>query len=201
MDCYLSKPIKGEELIEMVERLAEKGNGNRDRGVEGIKDCGLGIRCEEPAAAGSISVSNPKSLIPNPSSSDPQSPVPAFNLDEAVKTCYGEYGLFQEVAGCLFGDADSLLERMHVALGNGAAGELANTAHRLKGTVSYLGAAPALAATRHVEEIGHSGDLTAAPAAIDNLAAELDRLKDALRSSSAAEELIEIVEWLADGDK
>ena len=46
--------------------------------------------------------------------------------------------------------------------------------HRLKGTVAYLGAAPALEATRRVEDIGRSGDLSAAPAALEKLAMELD---------------------------
>ena len=73
-----------------------------------------------------------------------------------------------------------LLEQMRAALGNGDGTELANTAHRLKGTVAYLGAAPALEATRCVEDIGRSGDLSAAPAAIEKLAMELGRLKDAL---------------------
>ena len=92
----------------------------------------------------------------------------------------GKDDLFQEMAGCLFCEADPLLEQMRAALGNGDGIELANTAHRLKGTVAYLGAAPALEATQCVEAIGRSGDLSAAPAALEKLAIELDRLKDAI---------------------
>jgi hypothetical protein len=38
-----------------------------------------------------------------------------------------------------------------------------------------------LAATRSVEDLGRSGDLSAASAALERLALELDRLKEALR--------------------
>ena len=41
MDCYLSKPIKGEEMIELVERLAGRGDG--------IADCGIRLWTEPPA--------------------------------------------------------------------------------------------------------------------------------------------------------
>ena len=105
-----------------------------------------------------------------------------FVLDEAVSKCYGKYDLFQEMAGCLFCEADPLLEQMRAAHDSGDARELANTAHRLKGTVAYLGSMPAMEATKCVEAIIRSGDLTAAPAAIDRLATELNRLKDALRN-------------------
>jgi len=34
MDAYVGKPIKREELIEVIERLGEKGKGIRDWGLE-----------------------------------------------------------------------------------------------------------------------------------------------------------------------
>ncbi len=160
MDCYLSKPIKREELIAMVERVAEKGfessNGESEESAQ-------------PATPDS------ESLIPHPPSL-----LPVFDLDEAVSRCYGKYALFQEMAGCLLCEADSLLEQMRAAVGNGAATELANAAHRLKGTVAYLAAPPAFDATQCVEGIGRSGDLSEAPPAIEKLALELGRLMEAL---------------------
>jgi signal transduction histidine kinase/DNA-binding NarL/FixJ family response regulator/HPt (histidine-containing phosphotransfer) domain-containing protein len=161
MDGYLSKPVDAQEMIGLVERLA-------------TKDLGLG---SSDIAAECKNLS-PMTQDPN---RKPQDLSPVFNLDAAVGTCFGQYELFQEMAGCLFGDADSLLEQMRAALASGNAAELANTAHRLKGTVAYLGALPALEATQCVEAIGRSGDLSAAPAALEKLAMELDRLKEALR--------------------
>jgi PAS domain S-box-containing protein len=136
MDGYLSKPVRGEELIELVERLAVNG--------------------EASEAA-------------------------IFDLDEAVTKCFRRYELFQEMVGFLYCETDSLLKGMHAAIDNGDGTGLANAAHRLKGTVAYLAAEPALAATRSVEDLGRSGDLSAASAALEKLALELDRLKEALR--------------------
>ncbi|MGO8744941.1 MAG: response regulator [Thermoguttaceae bacterium] len=161
MDSYLSKPIKRDELIELVERLA------------GTKDNNLPSEDPRPKTQ----VASPKTQVQRPK---PQAPIPVFDLTDAISKCYGEYALFQDVADCLFCEAGALVEQMRAAIREGDAAELAKTAHRLKGTVSYLGAAPALEATQHAESIGRSGDLSAASAVLEKLAIELDRLKAAI---------------------
>jgi CheY-like chemotaxis protein/HPt (histidine-containing phosphotransfer) domain-containing protein len=161
MDSYLSKPIKRDELIELVERLA------------GTKDNNLPSEDPRPKTQ----VASPKTQVQRPK---PQDPIPVFDLTDAISKCYGEYALFQDVADCLFCEAGALVEQMRAAIREGDAAELAKTAHRLKGTVSYLGAAPALEATQHAESIGRSGDLSAASAVLEKLAIELDRLKAAI---------------------
>ncbi len=156
MDSYLSKPIKCEELIEVVERLASNGGAQAARLSRG------GFETQD-AAAGTAAGG-----------------VPVFNLDEAVSKCYGKYELFQDMVECLFCESAPLLEQMRVAIGDGTGTELANIAHRLKGTVAYVGAEPALGAVQCLEDLGRSGELSAAPAALEILALELERLKDAL---------------------
>ena len=168
MDCYLCKPIKGEEMLEVVERMVGV--------VSPSFQSHTANPCDDPRTPGCNPGAFPaESRIPNPSPA-----TPAFDLDEAVAKCFGDYDLFQEMAGFLLCEADPLLEQMRAALDRGNATELANAAHRLKGTIAYLGASPAWAAIGHTEEIGRSGDLSAAPAAIEKLAIELRRLKDAL---------------------
>jgi CheY-like chemotaxis protein len=169
MDGYLSKPIKGEELIELVERLA--GNG---------ETCPGGVVESSLVAPQQALVAQPET--PDAAAQSTASEAAVFNLHEAIGKCFGELSMFQEMAECLFCEAGELVEQMRTALGNFDAAELAKAAHRLKGTVAYLGAAPATAATQRAEDIGRSGDLSAAPAALDKLAKELDRLKDALAS-------------------
>ena len=97
-----------------------------------------------------------------------------------MSKCFGNYEWFQEMAECLFSEADASVGAMRAALESGNATELASVAHRLKGTVVYLGAVPALEATKCVEGMGRCGDLTAAPAAVEKMVMELSRLKKAL---------------------
>jgi CheY-like chemotaxis protein/HPt (histidine-containing phosphotransfer) domain-containing protein len=178
MDAYLSKPIKGEEMIELVERLAGEGLAVGDR-VEtkelGIRDWGLE---EDKQAPTSIS----QSLIPSSQSPipDPQSLIPVFDLDKAVSKCFGKYELFRAMVGCLFDEAGPLLDRMRTALATDDASELANAAHRLKGTVIYLSAPSVVDATKHVEQMGLSGDLSTATEAIDELERQLVMLQATL---------------------
>ena len=125
-DSYLSKPIKSEELIGLVERLAGNGEAHAS-----------GIDASPPNEA-EQSVGGPQGMH-DAAAQTAASKAAVFNLDEAVSKCFGEYDLFQEMAGCLFCEADSLLEQMRGAFVTARAIELANTAHRLKGTVVYLG--------------------------------------------------------------
>jgi HPt (histidine-containing phosphotransfer) domain-containing protein len=108
-------------------------------------------------------------------------PSGVFDLDAAVSRCYGNYDMFQEMTRHLCGEADPLLDQMRAAHAAGNARKLADTAHRLLGTVLYLAAAPALEAAKCVEAMGRAGELSAASAAVERLAGEVARLKDALR--------------------
>jgi HPt (histidine-containing phosphotransfer) domain-containing protein len=75
-----------------------------------------------------------------------------------------------------------LLEQMRTALSNKDAAEMGNAAHRLKGTVAFLGASPATDATKRVEQMGMLNDLKDAAEAIDQLQRQLQLLKEAVAS-------------------
>jgi hypothetical protein len=53
-------------------------------------------------------------------------------------------------------------------------------AHQLKGTVVFLGAQPAAAAVRQIEQTARSGDVTTTAAAIRELEHQVELLNDAL---------------------
>ncbi|MGA2799181.1 MAG: ATP-binding protein, partial [Thermoguttaceae bacterium] len=164
MDAYVSKPMSANDLINIVERLGAKAPESRT----------CQVREERSSAPGD-------DLNPI----EPRQPAPAsaanvFNLDEAVGRCFRKYELFQDMVGCLFDESDSLLEQMRTALKSQNAEELGFAAHRLKGTVVFLGASPAADATRRVEQIGLLGELGDAAEAIDQLQTQLQLLKDAL---------------------
>lgn len=103
-----------------------------------------------------------------------------FDLDAALNMCFGRSELLQDMVGYLFDEADSLLEQDRSALAAGDAEEAGRAAHRLKGSVAYLGAPPALDAIRRVELVAKSGELAAAPAAVEELHDQVERLKQAL---------------------
>jgi signal transduction histidine kinase/DNA-binding response OmpR family regulator len=169
MDAYLSKPIRGEKLIEMVEGLAAAQDG-----------------VAQPPSAGRAGGIASTRLQAQPGAAVLQPAV--FNLDEALESCAGVYPLFQDMAGYLVDEAGPLVERVQAALGRGDATDLANAAHRLKSTAIYLGAQPAVEATRRVEEIGKSGDLSRAAEAVEDLATRIGQLKLALVAHLKAEE-------------
>ena len=73
-----------------------------------------------------------------------------------------------------------MLEQMRTALAKGNAAELGGTAHRLKGTVGYLGAASAWDAVRRVEQRGRCDEMAGAAEAIQQLEEQLAILKQAL---------------------
>lgn len=167
MDAYLSKPIKAQELIEIVERLAREPRDQSSRRVEVLA---------EPSVT----------RLDAKQDDIPPAPVDAFNLDAAVRTCFDQYSMFQDMVSCLFDQADPLLDRMRIAAAQRQSEELADAAHQLTGTVVYLAAPRAADAARRVERIGQSGELSGATQAIDELERQLVSLKLAVANHRAS---------------
>ena len=74
----------------------------------------------------------------------------------------GERELFRQMVRFFFSDGLKLLPEIRAAAGAGDATTIERKAHRLKGTVLYLGAKAATAAVADVEILGRSGDLIGA---------------------------------------
>ncbi len=158
MDDYVSKPIKRNKLIEIVEGVAVwSGPTGADAGPDAENrppEKGNGL--PEKAAG------------------------PIYDLKEALRFC-GEYEMFQDMAGYLVRDGRPFLEEMRTALAGRNAGEMAKAAHRLKGIVGYLGAARTTRAVSRVEKIGRARDLTGADEALAQLDEELAKLELAIQ--------------------
>jgi HPt (histidine-containing phosphotransfer) domain-containing protein len=115
---------------------------------------------------------------PSPQS-EPPLPSP-FNLDDAMARLGGEKGIFREMVGFFFSDGMKLLAEIKAAASAGDAMVIEKKAHRLKGTVLYLGAEAAQEAVARVEVLARSGDLTDAASAIASMEAEITRLAEAV---------------------
>jgi PAS domain S-box-containing protein len=152
MDAYVSKPIDGDELISMVERVA---------GTETT-----GTRPAEPP--------------PTPPEPAHEPEKTTFDRDEAVRLCFGRYSLFQEMVALFLDEVDDLLVRLHAAGEPPDLDTLAQVSHRLKNTVVYLGAPAATAALERLDAARRSDDLPTIPTAVEQLARELERVKGAV---------------------
>jgi HPt (histidine-containing phosphotransfer) domain-containing protein len=86
------------------------------------------------------------------------------------------------MAGFFFSDGLKLSREIQAAAGTGDTAAIKNKAHRLKGTVIYLGAEAAIAAVARVEALACCGDLTELAPAIRSMETELARLAEGLRA-------------------
>lgn len=94
--------------------------------------------------------------------------------------------LLREVVSQAETDVPVLLAQAQEALSHGDLDGARKAAHTLKGTLAYLGAAPALAEARALEEAARAGDLAGAAPRLVALRGEIARLFPALRQAAAA---------------
>ena len=113
MDGYLSKPIDAHETIALVESLA---------------------------VGAAVANADADSATSNPTG--PMSPPSAvvFDPELALKRCLDKPDFLQEMIGFFFKDADNFLPQMRAALEKGDLAEVGRLGHRLKGTVTHVGA-------------------------------------------------------------
>ena len=154
MDAYVSKPVKGEELIELIETLADRSPSVTANGVSSAP--------VHPQAT-----SSPAASI--------------FDPDLALKRCLNKRDLLQQMIAFFFKDADDSLPSMRTALQAGDLMEVGRLGHRLKGSIAHIGAEAASQAALHVERfLLHAGDKTDAGVAVRALERECEVLKAAL---------------------
>jgi CheY-like chemotaxis protein/HPt (histidine-containing phosphotransfer) domain-containing protein len=156
MDGYLSKPIDADELIALVESLADASEPSP------ILD---------PARAADSAGGN---RYPRTSADD------GFNLAEALASVAGQEDLLRRMVDYFFEEADAKLAEMQAGLQQGDGVPIARAAHRLKGTAVYLGAKPLMAALDRLETLARANDLAGAAEALEQLQRERVRLERAL---------------------
>ena len=103
-----------------------------------------------------------------------------FDYVEAVRRLDGQPELFGMVASIFVEDCPSELKALRAALDCGNAEAVAFTAHKLKGALGSIGATPARAAARRLEQLGREGNLAAAREAYPALETSLNVLLPAL---------------------
>ncbi len=111
-----------------------------------------------------------------------------FDTDDALAKCYGNREMMSRMIAFFLTDSTDLLAKMRTALRNRDTEEIANAAHRLRGTVLYLGAKAAVDAAKRTEQTGRSGDLAAAATAVEQLEDEIRLLAEAIVASGEGQD-------------
>jgi HPt (histidine-containing phosphotransfer) domain-containing protein len=118
-----------------------------------------------------------------PSPTEPTSPptVAVFDPELAMKRCFDQRDMLKEMIACFFKDADSLLPQIRIALQKGDLMRVERLAHRLKGTLVYLGAEAAREAASRTERfVLHAGEQAETEEAVRALERECEVLRAAL---------------------
>src|SRR5687768_16571201 len=99
-----------------------------------------------------------------------------FDETELLARVDNDTAFLAETVEMLASDGPPLLDELRKALAAGDAPAVGRSAHAIKGMVSNFCAGQAQVAAQRVEQIGKSGDLTAAPEAVQTLHERLDFL-------------------------
>jgi PAS domain S-box-containing protein len=124
MNGYLSKPVNAREMICLIEKLAGR-----------VSFAGA---AETLAAA-------------DPIDSASQKQVAVFDRNEALRRCCDSHEVLRDMIEYFLADFDKLFSQTEAALDRGDLLAISELAHRLKGTLAYLGAERASEAAAQVE--------------------------------------------------
>ena len=154
MDDYLAKPVRQEELEEVLGRWVSREEA--------------GVASEDGApAAQAVQDGNGSALDPEV----------LANLRDL-----GDAELLAELAGMFFDDASSRLEELREAIEAGDAAGVKRVAHTLKGSSGNMGAARMSAICSELQDVGASGDLARARGLLERLEEEFGRVRPALEA-------------------
>jgi two-component system, sensor histidine kinase and response regulator len=134
-------------------------------------------------------LARPRVASPTSGTEQAQSPLADHMvLDEAAALDFvdGDRGLLTELIDMFATQWSTTLASLHTAVVSNDPQAVYQTAHSLKGQVGQFGAKASVEAARGLEMMGRQGELTGAPAALDVLTHELDRLRVALSGLKSA---------------
>ena len=114
----------------------------------------------------------------------PESAEPSADeaLDAVLMRVGGDRQLLAEITRLFIEDAPHHLDSIARAIGHGNGDALRRAAHGLKGAAANFDAQPVVDVARELEDIGRACEFDRAPAALERLRAETDRLLVTLRS-------------------
>ncbi|MCK4602141.1 MAG: response regulator, partial [Phycisphaerae bacterium] len=170
MDDYIAKPVRPEELGEVIHRVLRDVKLKRASAA-----AQPGPADEDHADAGDDMTHDD-----HPGAADEagreQTP---FDLAEALRRASGDAELLIELMGMFTDTAPEMLAAIREAIDSGDAEAVARAAHTLKGSVGNFAAKEAFDLALAIETAGRFGDLADVGSMFEKLAAELSRLTTA----------------------
>jgi HPt (histidine-containing phosphotransfer) domain-containing protein len=134
--------------------------------------------------AASLTVANPSPVPESEPSSGALRP-PPWSRAEVLDRLGGDEELLQELCQIFLKESPRLMEKLRQGMAKGDAEAVQRAAHSLKGEVSYLAAAGATQAARHLEDMGRERDLSMVFfEAVRLMERELDALRQAIESDA-----------------
>ncbi len=103
-----------------------------------------------------------------------------FSFDVAMQRIPGGIDGVKEMTTLLLSECSKQLEEIRAGLDEQDAKRVQRGAHTIKGSGDVFAANRVVKAARHLEQIGRNGDLTSAPSALQELEAEVGRLREAI---------------------
>lgn len=166
--------------------IALSGYG-QENDVRRSHEAGFGAHLTKPASRRAIyetvalvTASSNAPVINTPDTAESVTPV--FDSDKALERCYGQRKMLEQMISFFPEESASLLGQIRTALQGGDLAEVGRAAHRLRGSLAYLGAEPASNCAIRLEQAVKSNDLSEASKAISELEHQVELLRNALAS-------------------
>jgi two-component system sensor histidine kinase/response regulator len=177
MDGYVSKPIRSTELFAELHRVASETQGRQF--MRQLSEQDTATRAAE------ISIgADTASGVSDEQVAAPEVLEAAFDRTALLERVEGDEELLAEIVRLFLDELPRALEELKVAGKLDDLKALGRAAHKLRGALGNLCAAPATAAALKLEQSADGDDTPAARRELARLRFELDRLKAPLEASS-----------------
>jgi len=158
MDGYISKPIKAENLFDVIEKMMNPSPGDSDINQSQLQE-------EKTTSSPAI-----------------------FDFAAALEVVAGNKELFREIGKLFIDALPGYLNDIKNGVKNGDGNAVDRAVHSLKGSVGNFGARRSYEAALKLEKLGERGDLEAIPEALTLLEEELRLLVNEMNRVLAEEE-------------
>jgi signal transduction histidine kinase/CheY-like chemotaxis protein len=173
MDAYLAKPIRADELLEVVERVFEQTPADGETGRS--------TRPPDATADDRAAAASGPGEGGGDGADGSHIAAPAVDREGILARLDGDWSLLAELAETFEECYPDIERAIRDALARRDGEALAREAHTLKGALGNLGATTAIDATRRLETSGRGGDMISAEADWLELTREIARFRAALR--------------------